>query len=162
MNDESGPLAPPGRYTVRLIANGRTEEKPLVLRRDPRGNATDADLIDAVPVRKRDRGTAAADRCGTRACERAAQARRLQPETRSELRESVIGTPPAGDPDDSIGKPAHDFTSLRYLDDQYATLFAAEQSGDAAPTSDMRTGFAKLNATLVATLQRLRTLATGL
>jgi photosystem II stability/assembly factor-like uncharacterized protein len=41
-----GPLAPPGRYVVRLEADGRSLERPLVLRRDPRVAATDADLVE--------------------------------------------------------------------------------------------------------------------
>ena len=40
-----GPIAPPGEYQVRLIANGVTETKPLIVRRDPRlANVSDADL----------------------------------------------------------------------------------------------------------------------
>ena len=31
-----GPLAPPGRYTVRLTAGGRTETRPLTVKMDPR------------------------------------------------------------------------------------------------------------------------------
>lgn len=43
---ESGPLAPPGSYQVKLTANGRTETQPLVIKRDPRLNVTDADLAE--------------------------------------------------------------------------------------------------------------------
>ncbi|HSB11705.1 MAG TPA: glycosyl hydrolase [Blastocatellia bacterium] len=43
---ESGPLAPPGSYQVRLTANGRTQTQPLVIKRDPRLNVTDADLAE--------------------------------------------------------------------------------------------------------------------
>jgi photosystem II stability/assembly factor-like uncharacterized protein len=40
-----GPAAPPGKYSVRLAANGVTETKPLPIRRDPRvADVTDADL----------------------------------------------------------------------------------------------------------------------
>jgi photosystem II stability/assembly factor-like uncharacterized protein len=42
-----GPLAPPGRYAVRLIADGRTLAATLVVRRDPRVHASDADLVAA-------------------------------------------------------------------------------------------------------------------
>ena len=42
---ESGPLAPPGNYSVRLTANGVTSTKPLTIRIDPRlRNVTEADL----------------------------------------------------------------------------------------------------------------------
>jgi hypothetical protein len=38
------PIAPPGRYRVRLSAGGQQYEKPLDIRRDPRVTATDEDL----------------------------------------------------------------------------------------------------------------------
>ena len=40
-----GPIAPPGEYSIRLVANGITETKRLTIRRDPRAtDLTDADL----------------------------------------------------------------------------------------------------------------------
>ncbi len=38
------PIAPPGKYTVRLTAGSETYEAPLGVRRDPTGIATDLDL----------------------------------------------------------------------------------------------------------------------
>ncbi|MEO5589622.1 MAG: glycosyl hydrolase [Gemmatimonadaceae bacterium] len=44
-NPTAGPVAPPGRYQVRVSANGVTETKPFTIRRDPRIiGVTDADL----------------------------------------------------------------------------------------------------------------------
>jgi hypothetical protein len=41
----AGPVAPPGRYAVRITANGESQTQPFVIRRDPRKtDATDADL----------------------------------------------------------------------------------------------------------------------
>jgi hypothetical protein len=40
----TGPWAHPGRYTVRLTANGRTVTQPLVVRMDPRVKTSEADL----------------------------------------------------------------------------------------------------------------------
>jgi len=40
----NGPSAPPGRYTVRLVADGKTVTQPLVVKRHPLHDATDADL----------------------------------------------------------------------------------------------------------------------
>ena len=41
----NGPVAPPGRYTVRLTADGATTTQPLVVRRHPLyADVTDADL----------------------------------------------------------------------------------------------------------------------
>ncbi|HUQ47591.1 MAG TPA: glycosyl hydrolase [Gemmatimonadaceae bacterium] len=44
-NPTSGPQAVPGRYQVRITANGMTQTKPFTIRRDPRlVGVTDADL----------------------------------------------------------------------------------------------------------------------
>ena len=40
-----GPLAPPGTYTITLMQRGRRIARPLVVRRDPRVAASDADLV---------------------------------------------------------------------------------------------------------------------
>jgi photosystem II stability/assembly factor-like uncharacterized protein len=41
----NGPVAPPGQYRIRLTANGRTQTKSFVIKRDPRlVGVTDADL----------------------------------------------------------------------------------------------------------------------
>ncbi|MBC7894726.1 MAG: glycosyl hydrolase [Cytophagaceae bacterium] len=42
----TGPTAPPGTYSVRLTANGRTETQPFRIRKDPRTEATDAQLVE--------------------------------------------------------------------------------------------------------------------
>jgi len=41
----NGPVAPPGTYAVRLSANGETQSQSLRVLKDPRGTATDADLL---------------------------------------------------------------------------------------------------------------------
>jgi photosystem II stability/assembly factor-like uncharacterized protein len=40
----NGPPAPPGRYTIRLTADNKTLTQPLVVKRDPMHEATDAEL----------------------------------------------------------------------------------------------------------------------
>jgi len=40
----NGPQAPPGKYVVRLTADGKTVTQPLVVKRNPMHSATDADL----------------------------------------------------------------------------------------------------------------------
>jgi hypothetical protein len=40
----NGPQAPPGKYAVRLTADGKTVTQPLVVKRNPMHSATDADL----------------------------------------------------------------------------------------------------------------------
>jgi len=41
----NGPQAAPGRYTVRLVVDGKTLTQPLVVKRHPFHEATDADLV---------------------------------------------------------------------------------------------------------------------
>ena len=59
----SGPLALPGKYTVRLIVNGKTESQPLTILKDPEIKTVDADLVASTQtqVRVRDDLNATAD-----------------------------------------------------------------------------------------------------
>jgi hypothetical protein len=60
----AGPAVPPGRYTVRLTADGATRTKPLVVRRNPAfADVTDVDLQAqyALAVQIRDKVTEAND-----------------------------------------------------------------------------------------------------
>jgi photosystem II stability/assembly factor-like uncharacterized protein len=47
-----GPAAPPGRYSVRLTANGVTKTQEFEIRRNPAGSATDADLQEQFALAK--------------------------------------------------------------------------------------------------------------
>ncbi len=40
----TGPVAPPGTYAVKLTVNGESQSQRFLVRKDPRGTATDADL----------------------------------------------------------------------------------------------------------------------
>jgi transposase-like protein len=57
------PVAPPGRYVVRLTVGGQTYERPFEIRKDPRTTASDADLQAqfALVVKIRDRVSEVAD-----------------------------------------------------------------------------------------------------
>ena len=41
----AGPVAPPGTYAVRLTAGGESQTQRFTVKKDPRGTATDADLL---------------------------------------------------------------------------------------------------------------------
>jgi photosystem II stability/assembly factor-like uncharacterized protein len=58
-----GPVVPPGRYTVRLAVAGQQVSEPLVVRKDPRSSASEADLAEqfALLLQIRDRTSAAND-----------------------------------------------------------------------------------------------------
>jgi photosystem II stability/assembly factor-like uncharacterized protein len=59
----TGPVAPPGRYTVRLTVGSETQSQPLIIKADPRSKATSAQLAAqfALLMRIRDRLSAAND-----------------------------------------------------------------------------------------------------
>ncbi len=59
----SGPMAPPGRYTVRLTVGSETQSQPLIIKADPRSTATPSALEAqfAMLLRIRDRLSAAND-----------------------------------------------------------------------------------------------------
>ncbi len=152
--DEGGPLAPPGIYTVRLSVNGKTYSHALRVLRDPRISASDADLrsqfdfataIETLHARVTDARTRAQKIA--RDSLPAAKARALHVE--------IIGENPPENPDDSVGAYSHDFTSLLYLQGALDNLESAVESGDAAPTPDMRGAFKKLEAIYAKTLARL-------
>ena len=56
---ESGPLAPPGNYQVRLTGDGVTQTQSFVIKKDPRlVNVTDADLAEQAMVKHLERSRA--------------------------------------------------------------------------------------------------------
>ncbi len=128
-----GPLAPPGRYTVRLRVNGRTYTQPLTLRRDPSSPATDADLRAQFDLAER---IDALSQSLKSARARAESLVKTHPQLRA-----VIGQAPPTSPDDSVGKPAQDFSSLRYVSEALQALEAAVESADARPTADQYAAF---------------------
>ena len=133
-----GPLAPPGTYTVHLRVNGKTYSQSLTLRRDPTAPATDADLRAQFQLAQQVDAELQAVQA---AHKRAASLVKTHPQLRS-----VVGEAPAPTPDDSVGKPAQDFTSLRYIGDALQTLEQAVENADARPTPDQYAAFATLKS----------------
>ncbi|HET6895063.1 MAG TPA: hypothetical protein VFH72_06745 [Candidatus Baltobacteraceae bacterium] len=131
-----GPLAPPGQYTVRLRVNGKTYSQALTLRRDPTYPATDADLKAQFQLAEQIESESQAVK---RALTRAQALVKTHPQLRS-----IVGHAPAPTPDDSVGKPAQDFSSLRYIGDALQNLEGAVESADARPTADQYAAFAIL------------------
>jgi photosystem II stability/assembly factor-like uncharacterized protein len=126
-------LAPPGTYTVRLRVNGKTYSKPLVLRRDPTYPASDADLVAQFRLAEQ---IVAEQQSVKSALDRARKLVKQHPQLRA-----IIGGAPLPTPDDSVGKPAQDFSSLRYIGDALENLQSAVESADARPTPDMYSAF---------------------
>jgi photosystem II stability/assembly factor-like uncharacterized protein len=151
-----GPLAVPGRYTVRLIVNGKRSEQPLVLTLDPRVPAAPEDLagelafqrevsramdssfevlakvraLRAQLIKRRDEGNAgnaAAKAAGEAIAEALAQAHRIE-----------VGDAVAGRRARSGG--------LAGVQATFGAILVAVDGADAAPTATQREGFASAQA----------------
>jgi hypothetical protein len=129
-------LAPPGTYTVRLRVNGKTYTQPLTLRRDPTYPAGDADLNAQFRLAEE---IQTETHSVNAALERAKSLVKQHPKLRK-----LIGQAPPTTPDDSVGKPAQDFSSLRYISDALQGLQGAVENADARPTPDQYAAFAVL------------------
>ena len=150
---DRGPLVPPGTYAVRMTVDGATYTRPARVRRDPRIAASDADLRAQYAFAMRIeslRRRAGADRVRAQALARASL-----PAGRARALREIVGQSPASDPDDSVGAYSHDLRSLLYLQGALGYLEDAVESGDAAPTADMRAAYDKLAAIYRQTLARL-------
>ena len=119
-----GPLATPGRYTVRMTADAHTAWQTLVLRRDPTAPATDADLRAQFQLAS----AVQQELTNVRAAAKRAPAR------------SFTETPDQG------GTTAQDTNSLRAVAAGLGALYEAIESADARPTQDMYEAFARLRA----------------
>ncbi len=166
----AGPWAPPGRYTVRVTADGKAVTASLAVVKDPRvpASVTDADLVRQYRLAAdlqddRARVAAALRRAGVLR-ERIAA---LRPKAKGEsvaaletLSRSIdrIAGPPETSPDE-----AHDAApgGLRSLSASLAELQAAVESADAAPTEDMLAASAARRGAVAEALTRWRQLLEG-
>ena len=134
-----GPYAPPGRYTVHLSISGTTIVQPLVVHRDPRVRATDADLraqyglahdVDALFAR-------------VQAAIGQANEARKKPGANIAKIDAIAGKPNQGAPG-GPGAPATAFTTLAWYASALGDLYGSVESADAAPTADERTAWSSL------------------
>jgi photosystem II stability/assembly factor-like uncharacterized protein len=144
--DERGPLAPPGRYRVRLSLGGRTFVQTLTLRRDPRVAVDDAGLRAQFALAR----SIAELQARVKAAIAAAEKRRadMSPEDQVRL-DAVVGVPAQADPANSVGSPETHLTTLRYRARLLAELFYQVESADAPPSdADVRNWLALQRKTL--------------
>ena len=138
----TGPLAPPGRYAVRLSDGGRTSTQSFVVAKDPRIRASDADLEAQFAIAREAeqlRVQAAA------AYQRAVKAGRR----------SLAGGPAYVSPDNSVGAPIEEFVSLYAVSGGLDGVESAVESADTAPTADERRALAYWKAVLQSDLAQL-------
>ena len=133
------PVVAPAQYTVRLTLAGRSYSRPLVVLRDPRVRASDADLGAQYALAS----AAYALRQRLHAAFVAATRLRAAPGVNRTAIDAL-----AGFPEDEAGGPAavqqRTFTTLRDVGDEVDALLAAVESADVAPTPDERSAWQSL------------------
>lgn len=151
----SGPLGPfvaPGTYTVSLTANGRTTEKKLTVRLDPRVDLSPADVA---------RQTSLSMRC-YRAYERAQEIREaidagLPSAPTPDAWRALRGAGAPGDPDilyGSIYATAEEDENVTGLQHKLLFVLNVLQGADAPPTEQTEAAVAALEASLEALAAR--------
>jgi photosystem II stability/assembly factor-like uncharacterized protein len=149
----AGIWCPPGRYTVRLTAAGKTLTQPLVVVKDPRlpASTTDESLVRQHDLSREIQAervrVAAAQKQANDLRTQVAARRKESPAAASVLEalskavHRAAGPPPVPSNDDWDDE-ATASTTLRSLATSLAGLQSAVESADGAPTEDARAGFA--------------------
>ncbi len=145
-----GVWAPPGRYAVRLVANGQTISQPFVLSKDPRVPSTEADLRQQFDLAKqveaeRVRLASAFTRAHALRERLTALRARTEGAARGALdafvRSLDLAAGPPIDSDEEFDENEAASTNLRRLASGMARFQRAVESADVAPTPDVLAGF---------------------
>lgn len=154
----NGPMVPPGRYRVTLSANGKRFSQPLTILADPRLHATATSLKQQYALAMRiESAQTRLDRFAKAfgARKNSAAFRRNE----AQLTHLFQGTAPTNTPDDSVGKPSHDFSSLFYVRGALQGLEQQVESGDGAPTPDDYSALHQIEAVMASTMAKIESLA---
>ncbi|HSB35899.1 MAG TPA: hypothetical protein VLH41_03430, partial [Thermoanaerobaculia bacterium] len=127
-----GPLAVPGRYTVRLIVDGATQEQPLVVTPDPRVKAAPEVLVERLAFEKT--VVAAMGESYDALVRVRALHKKLSGKTAERARTLEAGKPPS--------------TGLAGVNALLATLLEGVDGSDDAPTSTQKEAYARTRANL--------------
>jgi photosystem II stability/assembly factor-like uncharacterized protein len=148
----AGPYVPPGRYTVHLTVAGRTVTQPLLLRRDPRVRASDADFAAQYAFAQD------VDALLSRVQHAVAQATEMRKKPGADVvridKLAGIEAEPGGPP-----PPPTSFTTLRWFATALGDLFGSIESADAAPTPHERAAWSSLRPRAEAALSAWRSFA---
>jgi hypothetical protein len=169
---ERGPMVPPGAYTVRISADGRTVTTPLRVVRDPRVTLSDADIQaqDELTIQMRDDLTAIETLVSQlRTVRGQISARRGLLESRSDARDLVAsGDRIAARCDALEGQLHNPSAEVTYdilaqrggarLYSRLAPLLAFADEGDGRPTQGIRDMFATYHAELTRITGEVRSL----
>jgi photosystem II stability/assembly factor-like uncharacterized protein len=152
---DNGPLAPPGAYTVRLTVGGKTYSTQTHLLPDPRVHVSSAALWTQYDLAMAIEGKRSQIDAARAQAQTLLKSGKLSAAASALVQREIVGVTGGGNPDDSVGKPATDFSTLRFLGGAFGQLEYAVEAADAPPTHDQHVAFAKLSRTLDATLAML-------
>ena len=152
---DQGPLAVPGKYQVRLIANGVTETRPLTVERDPREiNITQADLDEQFKL------ASEVEQKTSEANEMVIKIRELKKGINDRVKAAPSLNAPAERLTTRLSEVEEDVYQVRNrsgqdplnfpikINNQLAALFRIIETGDAKPTDQSYVVFKELSAQL--------------
>jgi photosystem II stability/assembly factor-like uncharacterized protein len=159
--DRDGVFAPPGRYTIELVVDGKKLRQPLTVAPDPRVRLADAAYaeqfafareVEAAQVKLTLAQSEAKTLHKALAAEHAAVAdKRDLADAIASLDADVVaaaGLVDAGNPNNAWALPPTRTTSLRFVGETLEKLATAADGADGAPSPDARTGYAAASALL--------------
>jgi len=159
---DAGPVAVPGMYQVRLTANGVTETRPLLIRRDPRESSlTQADLEEQFKL-----ASAVRDKT-TEANEMVIRIRDIKKQIEDRVKKAPVLNAAGERLATRLSSVEEDVYQVRNrsnqdplnfpikLNNQLAALMRIVETGDAQPTDQSYVVFRELSARLDAIRQRL-------
>jgi hypothetical protein len=164
----TGPWAAPGRYIVRLTANGKSSTQPLTIKMDPRVKATQAELTRQFGLASRlaarlGEVSSAMQQAGE--LRKQIEARKKESSGNAELQQALaalgkkIEMPAEADSDAEFGLfgsavPGEANPPLPKVVAALTGMLAIVESADAAPTADAVTASEKWEASARAALAR--------
>jgi len=159
-----GVTTPPGAYTVRLTADGKSYTQPLTVKLDPRIKVAAADLqkqFETANAIARNQGEVNMARGETQQVR--AQIRDLRAKAAGNASlssaldalgakaDAIGGTPPTPVAPGNQPEPPKERTSFTYLSGEFVQIFGAVNGGDAAPSTDALQALARARSVLAAT-----------
>jgi hypothetical protein len=163
----TGPIAPPGTYTVKMTAGGESTTFPFRLKKDPRSDATDADIVSQFKllIAIRDKTTEANNAVRTvrnmrwQVGDRAPKLSGAAAEEFKKLSSEMVNEISAGEQEVYQVKNQSSQDPLNYpikLNNQIAALASTVGSGEFRPTKQAVEAFNTLSTALDAQLKAIK------
>jgi hypothetical protein len=139
--------------------DGKTYSHQVALRRDPRIDVSDRALHQQFVLANAIEDRIAQIHAATAHAQALLKSGKLSAAQAREVRRDILGLREGENPDFSVGGPANDFSTLRYLGQMFSFLEGAVESADVEPTADQRTAYAILTKSLDGTIAKLAAIA---